>query len=143
MSIIFNKSLELLFILVIIFPALLLFEVTDVRAQNGYLLQDEVRALHDIAEELGKRDWNFSLNPCDNNPNWATPNQTDTSLYNNTVMCNCSYPGMFVTSLQCMLILEGQDLDGVLPPSLAKLPYIKTIDLGRNYLKGTIPPEWK
>ncbi|KAM0048734.1 putative protein kinase RLK-Pelle-DLSV family [Helianthus debilis subsp. tardiflorus] len=39
-------------------------------------------------------------------------------------------------------ILEGQDLDGVLPPSLAKLPYIKTIDLGRNYLNGTIPPEW-
>ncbi|KAI7731220.1 hypothetical protein M8C21_002676, partial [Ambrosia artemisiifolia] len=38
--------------------------------------------------------------------------------------------------------LQGQDLDGVLPPSLAKLPYIKTIDLARNYLHGTIPPEW-
>ncbi|KAM0048730.1 hypothetical protein Hdeb2414_s0008g00277811 [Helianthus debilis subsp. tardiflorus] len=93
MSIIFNKSFELLSTIVLIFLALLLFEVTDVHAQNGYLPQDEVRALRDIAEELGKRDWDFSLNPCDNNPNWATPNQTETSLYNNTVMCNCSYPG--------------------------------------------------
>ncbi|XP_076928025.1 putative LRR receptor-like serine/threonine-protein kinase At1g07650 [Bidens hawaiensis] len=38
--------------------------------------------------------------------------------------------------------LKGQDLGGVLPPSLAKLPYIKTVDLTRNYLNGTIPPEW-
>ncbi|XP_022015833.1 probable leucine-rich repeat receptor-like serine/threonine-protein kinase At3g14840 isoform X7 [Helianthus annuus] len=141
MSIIFNKSLELLSTIVLIFLALLLFEVTDVHAQNGYLPQDEVRALRDIAEELGKRDWNFSLNPCDNNPNWATPNnQTETSLYNNTVMCNCSYPGDVCHVIT--IILEGQDLDGVLPPSLAKLPYIKTIDLGRNYLNGTIPSEW-
>ncbi|XP_059436377.1 probable leucine-rich repeat receptor-like serine/threonine-protein kinase At3g14840 [Corylus avellana] len=40
------------------------------------------------------------------------------------------------------IFLKGQDLDGVLPPSLAKLPYLKTIDLTRNYLTGTIPPEW-
>ncbi|KAI3796764.1 hypothetical protein L1987_39449 [Smallanthus sonchifolius] len=37
---------------------------------------------------------------------------------------------------------KGLDLDGVLPPSLAKLPYIKNIDLNRNYLNGTIPREW-
>ncbi|WMV15748.1 hypothetical protein MTR67_009133 [Solanum verrucosum] len=38
--------------------------------------------------------------------------------------------------------LKGQDLAGVLPPSLVKLPYLKTIDVSRNYLSGTIPPEW-
>ncbi|KAL3647161.1 hypothetical protein CASFOL_008129 [Castilleja foliolosa] len=38
--------------------------------------------------------------------------------------------------------LKGQDLAGVLPPSLAKLPHIKTIDLTRNYPSGTIHPEW-
>ncbi|KAK1378367.1 hypothetical protein POM88_025111 [Heracleum sosnowskyi] len=37
---------------------------------------------------------------------------------------------------------EGQDLDGKPPPSLAKLRYIKQIDFTRNYLSGTIPPEW-
>ncbi|GMY05972.1 probable leucine-rich repeat receptor-like serine/threonine-protein kinase At3g14840 isoform X1, partial [Fagus crenata] len=39
-------------------------------------------------------------------------------------------------------LLKGQDLDGMLPPSLVKLPYLEKIDLTRNYLSGTIPPEW-
>ncbi|KAK2994747.1 hypothetical protein RJ640_031020 [Escallonia rubra] len=38
--------------------------------------------------------------------------------------------------------LTAQDLAGILPPSLAKLPFIKIINLSRNYLNGTIPPEW-
>ncbi|XP_035841207.1 probable LRR receptor-like serine/threonine-protein kinase At1g07650 isoform X3 [Helianthus annuus] len=141
MSIILNKNLELLPTLAFILSALLLFEVIDVHAQSGYLPQDEVLALGDIAKELGKRDWDFNLNPCDNNSNWATPtNQTESSLYKNTVECNCSYPGDVCHVIA--ITLQGQDLDGVLPPSLAKLPYIKTIDLARNYLSGTIPNEW-
>uniref|UniRef100_A0A251S4X2 Putative leucine-rich repeat domain, L domain-like protein n=1 Tax=Helianthus annuus TaxID=4232 RepID=A0A251S4X2_HELAN len=138
MSIILNKILELLFRLVLILLALILFEVTDVHAQAGYPPPDEVQALRDIAKEVGKRDWNFSLNPCGNNSNWVTPNPTET--YNNTVQCNCSYPRGVCHVIK--IFLKGQDLDGVLPPSLAKLPYIKTIDLTRNYLNGTIPPEW-
>lgn len=43
-----------------------------------------VDALREIAKEVGKRDWNFSLNLCDNNFNSAT------SLYNNTLECDCS-----------------------------------------------------
>lgn len=60
--------------------------------------------------------------------------------YNNSVICNCSFPGgvCHVTKI----FLKGQNLPGVLPPSLAKLPYINTIDLTRNYLSGTIPREW-
>ncbi|RVW29617.1 putative LRR receptor-like serine/threonine-protein kinase [Vitis vinifera] len=38
--------------------------------------------------------------------------------------------------------LKGQDLAGVLPPSLEKLPYLKMIDFTRNYLSGNIPHEW-
>ncbi|XAR59282.1 Non-specific serine/threonine protein kinase [Bertholletia excelsa] len=38
--------------------------------------------------------------------------------------------------------LKGMDLPGVLPPSLAKLSYLKYIDLNRNYLNGTMPREW-
>ncbi|CAH1416315.1 unnamed protein product [Lactuca virosa] len=52
----------------------------------------------------------------------------------------CSFPNnvCHVVSLN----LKGQDLDGILPRSMAKLPYIKTIDLARNYLSETIPREW-
>ncbi|KAI3743726.1 hypothetical protein L1987_56791 [Smallanthus sonchifolius] len=97
-----------------------------------------MNALRAIAEELGKRDWNFTLNPCGNNSNWATPKESVMDLYKNIVECNCSGDVCHVKAIT----LQGQDLDGVLPPSLAKLPYIKTIDLARNYLNGTIPPEW-
>ncbi|KAK8353528.1 hypothetical protein V6Z12_A05G163900 [Gossypium hirsutum] len=41
-----------------------------------------------------------------------------------------------------VILKSWQDLDGVLPPSLSKLLYIKTVILHRNYLKGIIPREW-
>ncbi|KAG8363138.1 hypothetical protein BUALT_BualtUnG0000500 [Buddleja alternifolia] len=97
-----------------------------------------VNALREIADQLGKRDWDFKLNPCDNNSNWKTPKRSDMPLYNNSVICICSGAVCHVESI----FLKGQDLAGVLPPSLAKLPFLKTIDLTRNYLSGNIPPEW-
>ncbi|KAL3643562.1 hypothetical protein CASFOL_014377 [Castilleja foliolosa] len=110
-------------------------------AQSGHLPDDEKNVLREIAKELGKKDWDFSLNPCDeNSKNWNTERNNDRPLYNNSVICNCSYPNA-VCHVE-KIFLKGQDLAGVLPPSLAKLPHIKTIDLTRNYLSGTIPPEW-
>nr|POE64665.1 putative leucine-rich repeat receptor-like serine/threonine-protein kinase [Quercus suber] len=38
--------------------------------------------------------------------------------------------------------LKGQDLAGVLPQSLVKLPYLKTVIFIRNCLSGNIPHEW-
>ncbi|XP_059436392.1 probable LRR receptor-like serine/threonine-protein kinase At1g53420 [Corylus avellana] len=38
--------------------------------------------------------------------------------------------------------LQGEDLSGILPPALVKLPYLKLISLSRNYLSGNIPREW-
>jgi hypothetical protein len=50
-----------------------------------------VEALREIATQLGKKDWNFSVNPC-NDSSWITPPLAERPLYNNTVNCNCSYP---------------------------------------------------
>ncbi|GAA0156145.1 hypothetical protein LIER_43352 [Lithospermum erythrorhizon] len=80
--------------------------------------KEEVAALREIADQLHKRDWNFSLNPCDNNTNWVNP--TGSGYFNNTVLCNCTAAECHVSHI----ILKGQDLSGVLPPSLAKLPHI-------------------
>ncbi|EOY27894.1 Leucine-rich repeat transmembrane protein kinase, putative [Theobroma cacao] len=102
-----------------------------------------VQALHEIAAELGKKDWNFNENPCNNKSSWFTPPPPPNippAINNSTVTCNCSFP-----SGECHIdgiYLTGQDLDGVLPRSLVKLPHIKTILLYLNYLKGTIPHEW-
>ncbi|MBA0623239.1 hypothetical protein Godav_008712, partial [Gossypium davidsonii] len=107
----------------------------------------EVKALREIAAELGKKDWNFSENPCNNKSSWFTPPPLHGSraVNNSTVTCNCSF-----TNGEChidgMYVLNGDkkidDLDGVLPRSLGKLSYIKTLHLYMNYLKGTIPHEW-
>ncbi|KAK6157079.1 hypothetical protein DH2020_011327 [Rehmannia glutinosa] len=41
-----------------------------------------------------------------------------------------------------VLILKAQNLNGSVPRELVRLPFLREIDLTRNYLKGTIPPEW-
>ncbi|KAK4710936.1 hypothetical protein R3W88_005449 [Solanum pinnatisectum] len=120
----------------------LCFVVQTIEAQNysRLLPPQEKNALIEIAEQLGKKDWDFDLNPCNGNRNWTTPKIDNTSTYVNNVTCNCSTPdGLCHVQI---ILLKGQDLAGVLPPSLVKLPYLKTIDVSRNYLSGTIPPEW-
>ncbi|KZV47497.1 putative LRR receptor-like serine/threonine-protein kinase [Dorcoceras hygrometricum] len=119
---------------------LLCLEARFISGQSNNLPEEEKNALLEIADQLGKKDWDFNLNPCDGNSNWTTPRRVDMPWYNNTVLCNCSYPDGACHVQK--IFLKGQDLAGVLPPSLAKLTYLKTIDLTRNYLSGTIPPEW-
>ncbi|KAL4311332.1 hypothetical protein GQ457_01G041520 [Hibiscus cannabinus] len=111
-----------------------------VEAQAGKLATAEVDALREIARELGKKDWDFKVDPCSNHSSWRNPEIDPRKLYNNTLFCNCSFPGDVCHVVS--LYLKGQDLPGVLPPSLVKLPHIKVIDFTRNYLNGTIPPEW-
>ncbi|KAJ9690782.1 hypothetical protein PVL29_013107 [Vitis rotundifolia] len=133
-----GKTLFFAFILTLLI--LMCFGPSSVEAQGGQLPRDEEEALEEVAEQVGKKDWNFSLNPCDGNSNWSTPNRKEMPLYNNTLTCNCSYPNGQCHVVQ--ILLKGQDLAGVLPPALAKLPYLKIIDFTRNYLSGNIPREW-
>ncbi|KAG7598668.1 Protein kinase domain [Arabidopsis suecica] len=60
---------------------------------------------------------------------------------NNTIRCDCSFYNnntCHITSIE----LKTLSLPGKLPPELADLRYLQTIDLCRNYLSGTIPMEW-
>ncbi|XP_024198025.1 probable leucine-rich repeat receptor-like serine/threonine-protein kinase At3g14840 [Rosa chinensis] len=111
-----------------------------VEAQSATLIASEVEALKEIATQIGKKDWNFSVDPCSNDTSWATPISAARPLFNNTVTCNCSFSdgACHVTNI----FLKGQDLAGVLPPSIAKLPYLINVDFTRNYLNGSIPREW-
>ncbi|KAL4586142.1 hypothetical protein LXL04_010774 [Taraxacum kok-saghyz] len=91
-----------------------------------------------FSTQLGKNNWNFSLNPCDKDTSWQTPyNKQLTPEYNNSVECNCSYPGGVCHVVS--LYLKGQNLDGSLPVSLANLTYIKTVSVRVNLLSGRIP----
>ncbi|KAF5472317.1 hypothetical protein F2P56_009044 [Juglans regia] len=120
---------------------LLCLGVINVKAQK--LPDDEVEALKKIAKELGKMGWNFYVDPCGNDTSWETPPDMKLdprSSYNNSVECNCAYPGAVCHVVG--IFLKGQDLSGVLPTSLVNLPHITMIELSRNYLTGTIPSEW-
>ncbi|KAH9602494.1 hypothetical protein KSS87_020953 [Heliosperma pusillum] len=76
-----------------------------------------VQALREAAKVLGKPDWNCTDDPCDKRRTcWFSDDKTRA--------------------------FKGQDLSGVLPGSLSKLPFLQLIDLSRNLLSGSIPEEW-
>ncbi|CAN6546219.1 unnamed protein product [Malus baccata var. baccata] len=127
---------KLFFCYVVLLTVLICIEPIKSQEQVGTLADDEVEALREIAVQLNKKDWNFS-DPCSNVPTISIPR---TDEYNNTLVCNCSFSGN-VCHIQS-IFLTGQDLDGVLPPALSKLPYLKQVNLARNYLSGSIPREW-
>nr|POF08867.1 putative lrr receptor-like serine/threonine-protein kinase [Quercus suber] len=101
-----------------------------------------VEALREIGAQLKKTDWNFSVDPCSNESSWTTLIPTELKPYgfNNSITCNCSNHDGVCHVVE--LFLKGQDLTGVLPPALVKLPYLKTVEFIRNCLSGTIPHEW-
>ncbi|XP_043818214.1 probable leucine-rich repeat receptor-like serine/threonine-protein kinase At3g14840 isoform X3 [Manihot esculenta] len=119
---------------------LIIISTGAIRVKSQLLPQNEVKALEEVATQLGKQDWNFKVNPCSNDTSWFTPISKHRPLYNNSIVCTCSDPGG-----ECHVIsifLKGQDLAGVLPRAIVKLPYLKNLDLTRNYLSGNIPSEW-
>ncbi|XP_040366479.1 probable leucine-rich repeat receptor-like serine/threonine-protein kinase At3g14840 isoform X3 [Rosa chinensis] len=97
---------------VIFFIVVISMAQVTCEAQTMTLPADEVQALHEVAEQLNKKDWNLS-DPCRNIPTFSIPH---TDQYNNTLFCNCSFPG--------------------------NVCHVQTINLMQNYLSGSIPPEW-
>ena len=57
------------------------------------LIYHAVKALGEIAEQLGKKDWKTNVvDPCINESSWLTPKLDSRPLYNNSLICDCSYP---------------------------------------------------
>ncbi|CAL5403104.1 unnamed protein product [Camellia sinensis] len=53
------------------------------------LPSSEVEALKEIASKLGKKNWNFSVDPCSGESGWA--NQSEPNGFQNAVTCdNCT-----------------------------------------------------
>ncbi|KAL8149820.1 hypothetical protein AgCh_006731 [Apium graveolens] len=127
---------SLVFTLVVVFLAG--SEVCFVEVQCHNLPLEEVNALREIADQMGIKNWNFHANLC--NADLKDWDNMQNQVYASSVFCNCTFLGD-ICHVQAMS-LKGQDFDGILPPSLAKLPFIKQIDFTRNYLHGTIPREW-
>ncbi|XP_023632709.1 probable LRR receptor-like serine/threonine-protein kinase At1g29720 isoform X2 [Capsella rubella] len=133
MSILF--SIFLLFTIITTFLAAL-----RTSAISPVLHPDELKALGEIASTLGITRLNLHYgDPCalgglkmDVAPILGSEN---------TIVCDCNINN----STSCHItniILKTLSLPGKLPPELVKLPYLRSIDLCRNYLSGSIPMEW-
>ncbi|KAF5460889.1 hypothetical protein F2P56_020725, partial [Juglans regia] len=131
-----------MFLVRLLLPASIVMTVCFATFASGapdQLPPDEVQALRDIFNTLGKNDdWDFS-NPCN-----STGLTTD-DIKENTVAVNCSNCP-FVNGTESYrvvgIFLKGQSLSGTLPPDLGKLPCLQVLDLSRNYLNGSIPQSW-
>ncbi|XP_061360637.1 probable leucine-rich repeat receptor-like serine/threonine-protein kinase At3g14840 [Gastrolobium bilobum] len=118
---------------------LLAFGLISSFASGATLLEDEVQVMKDIAKTLGKKDWDFSVDPCSGKSNWISSVQVQG--FENAVTCNCTFGNATICHV-VGIVLQSQNLPGTLPWELVRLPYLQDIDLTCNYLQGTIPPQW-
>ncbi|XP_040961070.1 probable LRR receptor-like serine/threonine-protein kinase At1g07650 isoform X1 [Gossypium hirsutum] len=91
-----------------------LIQMVEAQVEPPYPPDYEVRALREIATELGKKDWNYNENPCNNKSSWFTPPpppNVPEAINNSTVTCNCSFPNG-----EC-------HIDGMLTRTLTKWVY--------------------
>lgn len=135
-----SDILRMTFSLLLLMLLTFCMKAIKLEAQAGLLASDEVDALLEIATQVGKRDWNNNVDPCSNETSWVTPTSSQRPMFDNKVVCDCSFPGGVCHIVA--IFLKGQDLAGSLPKSIVKLPYLKNLDLWANYLSGTIPQEW-
>ncbi|KAG6634343.1 hypothetical protein CIPAW_12G112100 [Carya illinoinensis] len=95
---------------------------------------DEVEALRDIFNTLGKKDWRKFSDPC-------TPSTAGTAVMDAVNCSNCVINGS--ESYRVVgIFLKRQNLTGTLPQDLVKLPCLQVLDLAGNYLNGSIPSAW-
>ncbi|GMP72066.1 hypothetical protein CsSME_00030231 [Camellia sinensis var. sinensis] len=114
---------------------LICFGACGIEAQTRRIPPDEMAALGEIAEQLGKKDWDLSLNYCDENFNWYTP-IVPTPIYNSTVNCNCS------SSDECHISainFNSNNLTGELPKEFNNLINLRELRLSSNNFNGKLP----
>ncbi|KAJ9172897.1 hypothetical protein P3X46_016090 [Hevea brasiliensis] len=99
----------------------------------------EVKALKEIGRKLGKKDWDFGMDPCSGKGNWSVLDEK--KGFESTVTCNCSF-NHNSTCHVVSIALKAQNLSGIVPPEFSKLGYLELLDLSRNCLTGSIPIQW-
>ncbi|KAL3733940.1 hypothetical protein ACJRO7_023316 [Eucalyptus globulus] len=133
-----------LFLAQSLFSVLVLLCITNfAAAATTCLPDDEVAALKEIAETLGKSNWDFDLDPCSRTGVWSDQQSQDDTI--NDVACDCASTCDIDNTTAChvtSIVLNDQSLSGTLPRRLFRLPFLENFDVTRNYLNGTIPKEW-
>ncbi|WZZ10373.1 hypothetical protein YC2023_096294 [Brassica napus] len=118
------------------------FFATLTTSTSPALHPDELHALGEIATTLGIKRVNLSYkDPCVSQSLMIIKQVDWNPVLNNTIACDCSFNNNMTCHIT-ELSLVNLTLVGKVPPELAKLRHLRSIDLSANYLTGTIPPEW-
>ncbi|KAJ4869814.1 putative LRR receptor-like serine/threonine-protein kinase [Raphanus sativus] len=119
------------------------FFATLTTSTSPALHPDELHALEEIATTLGIKRVNLSYkDPC-SSQSLMIIKQDDWNLeVNNTIACDCSFNNNMTFCFNQMQKSREFNSYGEVPPELAKLRHLRSIDLSANYLTGTIPHEW-
>ncbi|KAG2712587.1 hypothetical protein I3760_04G133700 [Carya illinoinensis] len=98
-----------------------------------------LETLKEIGKKLGKKDWDFEIDPCSGEGNWWVLGDERKGV-ESTLTCDCT-----LNNSSCHVVriaLKAQNLSSTLPPEFSKLRYLHQLDLSRNYLTGSIPSQW-
>ncbi|KAJ4755909.1 Leucine-rich repeat transmembrane protein kinase [Rhynchospora pubera] len=127
-------------LLVVFFVAAFWVASIHCATQNATKLHpSEKKVLMVIARKLGKKNWDFSVDPCSGKGNFMVPNSPKGS--ESSLNCTCAGSNSSFCHVS-VLWLKGENLTGILPPELSQLPYLEQLDLSRNVLTGSVPTEW-
>ncbi|KAL8248255.1 hypothetical protein R6Q59_005123 [Mikania micrantha] len=101
--------------------------------------QQEVEVVGNILADMNATSWRFNGDNCNLDTVSEVPKISQEA--DASIGCDCTIGN----GTDCHVVTithKFYSLDGVLSSEFAKLPYIRSIDLAYNYLRGTIPPEW-
>ncbi|XP_042951865.1 probable leucine-rich repeat receptor-like serine/threonine-protein kinase At3g14840 isoform X3 [Carya illinoinensis] len=106
------------------------------------LPDDEVQALRDIFNTLGKKDWNFS-NPCNSTHVPSTAQITTLAGMQEYAAVNCS--NCVVNGIESYRVvgisLLGNRLTGPIPGALSNIKTLQNLTVEFNKLSGNLPSE--
>ncbi|CAL0310690.1 unnamed protein product [Lupinus luteus] len=107
-------------------------------AFGATLSDDEVKALKDIAKTLGKKDWDFSVDPCSPERNWKS--LIEVNEEENAVICNCSFANATICHVTNISLL-GNRITGSIPIEIANISTLQSFVVEANQLSGNLPAE--
>ncbi|KAI4304436.1 hypothetical protein MLD38_039946 [Melastoma candidum] len=120
--------------------ALLVFALSCfrmVRMAESKLPQEEINILQQIATKMGSKYWEFDDASCEVKSfglGAESPIGTES-----TIGCVCNFSDAYCHVAK--IAFKGFSLPGIIPPELARLPYLTEIDFSYNYIYGSIPEE--
>ncbi|KAK7848865.1 putative leucine-rich repeat receptor-like serine/threonine-protein kinase [Quercus suber] len=97
--------------------------------RSSRIRKEDVTALGEIADQLGKKDWNFKVDPCTgNDQSWTTTTQSVGSYwYTSTSSSKATPPEDYHLKIDLSFFVQFP---------------LACSDLIANYLSGNIPQEW-